>query len=109
MDALYSGFSYASNEIRRAAQPAIDAMAAVLPTFGCGEGAVKQSAGNLIHELESRTIVENHANKNSMGWGSTFSSIKKLFSIHLKIRLARSARRTSVGNRRRKKPVRWGM
>ena len=78
MDALYSGFSYASNEVRRSAQPVVDVLAPVLPTFGCGEAAVKQSASKLIHELESSTIFNNHVSKTSMGWSSAFSSIKKI-------------------------------
>lgn len=78
MDALYSGFSYASKELRRAAQPAIDALAPVLPTFGCGEAAVKQSAGNLIHELEAEAITSYHGSKNKMSWSSGFSTVKRI-------------------------------
>lgn len=78
MDALYSGFSYASNELRRAAQPAIDALAPVLPTFGCGEAAVKQSAGNLIHELEAEAISSYHGSKNQMSWSNGFSAVKRI-------------------------------
>lgn len=78
MDALYSGFSYTSNEIRRAAQPAVDALAPILPTFGCGEAEVKQSAGNLIHELEADAITNYHESTNHKSWSSGFSTVKRI-------------------------------
>jgi hypothetical protein len=78
MDAVYSGFSYTSSELRRAAQPAVDALAPILPTFGCGEAEVKQSAGNLIHELEAQSIESHNRQKFHMGWSSNFLTVKRI-------------------------------
>lgn len=78
MDALYSGFTYASNELRRAAKPVIDTLAPVLPTFGCGEAAVKQSVSSCIHEMEAGAITDFHVHQNGMGWSSGFSSVKRI-------------------------------
>lgn len=85
MNALYSGFSYAAsglsygaNELRRAAQPAIDTLAPILPTFGCGEAAVKQSVGSCIHEMEAEAIANHHVLENAMGWSASFSNVKRI-------------------------------
>ncbi len=78
MDALRSGFSYASNELRHAAKPAIDTLAPILPTFGCGEAAVKQSVGSCIHEMEAAGIAVHHEQKHHMGWSRAFSNIKRI-------------------------------
>ena len=78
MDALYSGFSYASNEIRRAAKPVIDTLAPVLPTFGFGAVAVKQSVSSCIHEMEAAAINAHHEYERNMAWSNVFSSVKRI-------------------------------
>lgn len=84
MDALYSGFSYASSELRRAAKPVIDTLAPILPTFGCGEAAVKQSVSSCIHEMEAGAITGFHVHQDGMGWSSGFSSVKRIVLYPLK-------------------------
>lgn len=78
MDALYAKFSYASNEIRRAAQPVINTLAPMLPTFGCGEADVKQSVSNCINKIEAGTLTGYHEYQYHMGWSRSFSAVKRI-------------------------------
>ena len=75
MQALYSGFSYIGSEARRATKPIVETLAPIVPTFGCGEAAVKQSISSCIHEMEAVSIEDVHVAKNGMGWNDSFMNI----------------------------------
>ena len=75
MQALSSGLSYAFSEARRAAKPVIESLAPILPTFGYGEAAVKQSVSNCIHKMESEALRRNQNNFVYAAWRPWFENV----------------------------------
>jgi hypothetical protein len=56
----------------------INTLAPILPTFGCGEAAVKQNLGNCIHELEGADIEKTARYNNYPLWNDEFPDIKEI-------------------------------
>lgn len=75
MQALYSGFSYALSEAKRATKPVIETLTPILPTFGYGEAAVKQSVSSCIHEMESEALRRNQKNFVYAAWRPWFENV----------------------------------
>lgn len=78
MQALHSGLAYVCSEARRAAKPVVQTLTPILPTFGFGEGAVKQSISSCIHEMEANAFQENQGRHVLPGWLFWFTNVSEI-------------------------------
>lgn len=78
MQALNSGISYFHSEARRVVKPVIETLTPILPTFGYGEAAVKQSISSCIHEMESRAFEGNQIFPTIPAWENWFNNVNEI-------------------------------